>query len=161
MVSATDRAGNTSARSVTYMVLGPMDLLGNAPSTPTNLGTGNKEDDKKIDRAAQNLRNSLDASLWVDAMHLDPKQGYKVFSRTKDAIKTLEELINDKKVPLEIKTTPGQVINAITATDRLLAQIAINGASDSARHGSTPSRRSITTAISPLTQVSLENGGYR
>jgi len=84
-----------------------------------------KKDIQKLDEAIKHLTKSLDASLWLDDIHLNPKKGQKVFQEEKDAIVKLLELIKDKKSTVD-KGKLQDFINRLLKADRTLASGAIN-----------------------------------
>ena len=82
--------------------------------------TGDKKIDKKIDKAIKNIEKSLEDRLWIDTSHLDPKDGEKVFSEEKKAVRELMKIKNNPAV--------SQAITLLLAVDQSLAQIAIDDA---------------------------------
>jgi predicted extracellular nuclease len=76
------------------------------------LPTGNKKDDKSIQKAIDRIDQSLNADWWEDGSTLDPKDGGKVFDREHQAVKELE-----KVKTVDVETAIGHLIEA----DRQLA----------------------------------------
>jgi hypothetical protein len=123
-LSATDNAGNTASVTHSYIVLSaaftPWMLKNDTMAELEDLKTGDKKTDKKIDKAIKHIEKSLEAELWVDDTHLDPKHGHKVFDEEKKAVKDLMKLC--KK---ETSCPYDDVISNIVLADKLLAATAI------------------------------------
>lgn len=87
----------------------------------------NKQAQNDIDKATEDIENSLEPELWINASRLDPKHGHKVFDREKQAIKNLLKIIeergrhDDSKIAAELQT----VIDNLVKADILLARTAI------------------------------------
>ena len=79
-----------------------------------------KLDTVKLDDAIKQLSATLDHSLWIDGFHLQPKNGDKDFDEEKQAVNKLRELLHDEE-GLIARTTPQQLIEAITGADKVLA----------------------------------------
>ncbi len=56
------------------------------------MSTGDKKDDKRIEKAVEDLDQSLEADLWVDGNHLDPKHGDRVLKDERQAVMDLEKV---------------------------------------------------------------------
>ncbi len=118
----------------------PKDLKQDAITQLEEAKTGDKKIDKKIDKAIDHIQKSLNInpknpdkpwkkhSLWVDDDHLDPKHGKKVFDEEKKAVKYLQKLIKDKKVPDSVKDVCREVIDKLVTADELLAGTALEEA---------------------------------
>ena len=108
----------------------PLGLLQGVLADLTEFrGTVNDDDDgRKVDAAVGRLGNAVEASLWLDQSHPDPKRGEKTFDESKIAVITLADLIKTKK-----STIPDAILQAfidrIVEAERLLAVIAIGEAS--------------------------------
>ena len=76
------------------------------------LPTGNKNDDKSIQKAIDRIEQSLNPDWWVDDSTLDPKDGGKVFDREHQAV---QELMKVKTVDVQAS------IDSILTADRQLA----------------------------------------
>jgi hypothetical protein len=87
--------------------------------------THNKCTIEKIDKAIEEIKESLNPCLWVDDFHLDPKHGSKVFQEEKDAVGKLMEILNDKKESGALKNVIQAVIGKLLQVDQLLADTAI------------------------------------
>ena len=88
-----------------------------------------KQDGDKLDDAIKHLSKSLDHDLWIDETHLQSKHGEKVFSEEKDTVNKLRDLIKDEKSSIPKLTLKG-FIDDLVAADKVLAQTAIDEASD-------------------------------
>ena len=76
------------------------------------LPTGNKNDDKSIQKAIDRINESLNPAWWIDNSTLDPKDGGKVFDREHQAVQEL----------MKVKTVDVQAaIDSILSADRQLA----------------------------------------
>ena len=89
--------------------------------------TDNKQVQKEIDKATEDIENSLASELWIDFSHLDEQRGHKVFDREKQAIKSLLKIIEEKgkhNNP-EIMTELQTVTDDLIKVDILLSKTAI------------------------------------
>jgi hypothetical protein len=76
------------------------------------LPTGNKNDDKFVQKAIDRIDQSLNPAWWIDDSTLDPKDGKHVFDREHQAVQEL----------MKVKTVDVQAaINLIMTADRQLA----------------------------------------
>ena len=106
------------------------DLKEDAITDLEAINTTNKYIQKAIDDAIKAIKKSLENSLWLDASHLDPKHGYKVFDEEKNAVKHLMKIIEEKSeyddpaIVDEVKA----VTSKITKADKQLAMVAIDDA---------------------------------
>jgi len=82
---------------------------------------------KRIEKALKHLEKSLDPKLWQTDLTLT-KKGKKVFDEEKKAVKDLQKVIKDKKVPDPVKKGCMSVIDKMVAADKLLAETALNEA---------------------------------
>ncbi len=55
----------------------------------SELPTGDKKSDKKLEKAITHITKSLDDKFWIDDSTLDPKDGHKVFGEEKKSVKRL------------------------------------------------------------------------
>lgn len=95
-----------------------------------------KQDGSKLDDAIKSLTASINASLWVDAAHPQPKVGDQIFQSDKDAVNKLSDLIKNKRSPISDVTLLSFIIR-IGQADHVLAQIAI---ADAAARGGDPKK---------------------
>jgi len=134
--SATDGNGNTATGSFTAAVTSPsprqikQQVLADMNALLATLT--DKEDKKKLEKAIDDLADSLNPSYWVDDNHLQPKKGQKVFNNEQDSVDVLAKLIKDKKSVIPDATLQG-FIDRQVAADRTLALTEINEAT--AAHG--------------------------
>ena len=91
------------------------------------LPTGDKKIDKRIEKALKHLEKSLDPKLPETDSTLT-KKGKKVFDEEKKAVKDLQNLIKDKKVPDYVKDVCKEMIDKLVTADKLLAKTALNDA---------------------------------
>jgi hypothetical protein len=86
-----------------------------------------EDDRQKLDEAIEKLTDSLNATLWIDQVHLQQRGGQIVFEKEKESVGNLHELMKTKKssIPDALLQDP---INRMVKADRLLAEIAINEA---------------------------------
>jgi DNA/RNA endonuclease G (NUC1) len=127
--SATDARHNTRSGSFTVTVLGGRAVKENVLSQLRALRATvtDPQDGQQLDKAISKLSQSLDPGLWVDQIHLEWRQGHKVFDLEKDAVNTLVNLQKNKKSPISDALLQG-FINDMVAVDRLLALVAIHDA---------------------------------
>jgi hypothetical protein len=129
-----DTSGNTYSKSTVLTVVNdaiqiPATRFKQSAIEELELAkTGNKKIDKKLDGVIKTISKSLDTDLWLDAMHLEPKHGHKVFNLEKHAVKKLQELINHKRVPDSVKDACNNVILKLVNADWLLARTALEEA---------------------------------
>jgi hypothetical protein len=93
------------------------------------LPTGDNKTDKRIKKALKHLEKSLDPKLWETDSTLT-KKGKKVFDEEKKAVKDLQKLIKDRKVPDDVKVVFENVIDELLTADKLLAETALNEAKE-------------------------------
>jgi hypothetical protein len=82
--------------------------------------TGDKDTDKRFEKAIGSIGKSVTPEYWIDDTTLDPKDGKKVFDEEKKAVKEL--------MKLEGNALADQVIDALVAIDGALAQAAVDAA---------------------------------
>jgi len=88
------------------------------------LAGADKQDAKKLQEIVDKLSDSLDASLWVDGNHLDPKHGRKVFDREREAVGKLMGLLDSKNSAIPDTALQG-MIDLLVQADRILAEDAL------------------------------------
>lgn len=125
--TATDAAGNQSSCAFTVTVRAPnamkQQVLDAAVALLATLT--DKEDRSKLSYAIEHLQKSLSADRWLDALHPKPgSKGEGVFNEEKPAVLKFRELRNSNDSGLTVAQMQGY-IDALLATDRLLAEIAI------------------------------------
>ncbi len=76
---------------------------------------------------SKQIEKSLDPKLWETDSALT-KKGKKVFDEEKKAVKDLQKLIKDKKVPDSVKVVCENVIDKLLTADKSLAETALNDA---------------------------------
>ena len=86
---------------------------------------------KNIENSIKNIKKSLDPKLWNDESTLNLKNGEKMFSAEKKAIKDLEIIIKDKKETQETKNNITEILERLTSTDEILLGIMINDSLES------------------------------
>jgi len=91
------------------------------------LTTGDDETDKHIQKAIESIEKSLAPELWESDSTLT-KKGKKVFDNEKKAVKNLQKLIKDKKVPDYVKDVCENVTDELLTADKLLAETALTEA---------------------------------
>jgi type IX secretion system substrate protein len=77
--------------------------------------------DKELEHAIEHVAKSLEARRWVDATHLDPKHGKKVFDEEKKAVKHLQKVIKDGS---DCDDLAQQLIDDLVAVDLMLVETA-------------------------------------
>ncbi len=83
------------------------------------LPTGNKNDDKSINRALDKIDESLDPALWVDEDRVDPQHGHMVFDSEGQAVVQLGQVSS---------VDVGAISAALADVDGRLARTAIDDA---------------------------------
>jgi hypothetical protein len=81
------------------------------------LPTGDKETDRRLEKAIKDLNDSLDSDLWVDDSHL-AKKGKKVFEEEKQTAKEFGKI----GLPFQLVSN---VLNTLVYADQQLAQVAL------------------------------------
>jgi len=90
-----------------------------------------KKTKKSLEKAIKNIKKSLDSKLWKDESTLNFKKGSKVFNTEEKAVKQLEGIIKDKKESQEIKDIITEILERLTITDKVIAELMISKAMDS------------------------------
>ena len=112
-----------SATSESVTVFTSMSLTqGVLAQAQALLAGASKQDAHKLQQIVDKLTDSLDPSLWVDGIHLDPKHGHKVFDLDRDAVAKLMQL--NKKSTIPDATLQG-MIDSLVQADRILAENAL------------------------------------
>jgi parallel beta-helix repeat protein len=114
--------------------LGPKSIISSTVTLLENAKTGDEKIDNQIDKAIEHLQRSINIDpnnpekawkhypLWRNEIHLDPKQGHKVFNEIKKAINILMKLIEDKDIPQELKDTLREVIDNLIKMVEIIAK---------------------------------------
>jgi len=84
------------------------------------LPTGDEQADRKIQRAINEINDSLEPQLWLDDSHLTDK-GKRVFHEEKEAARALTRILNPP-------TVVASVVDSLVAADESLARMAIDEA---------------------------------
>ncbi|MGH9316094.1 MAG: FG-GAP repeat domain-containing protein, partial [Thermoanaerobaculia bacterium] len=87
-------------------------------------GTVTGDAARDLEQAIKHLSKSLDAGLWLNEFHLQPKKGKKVFNEDKHVVERLGELIEDCGGAIPEATLQG-LIDRLVAADGQLASLAI------------------------------------
>ncbi len=90
----------------------------------------NKKTEKNLDLAIKSMIESLDSELWEDESSLKFKHGKKIFKNEENAVKKLENILDDKKESSLIKEQILNKIIRLVDVDKILAENAINDAKD-------------------------------
>jgi hypothetical protein len=106
-------------RAVKQKVLA--DLIGLAESS------ADRQDRERLQSAAEHVRRSLEAALWIDEAHLQPHRGARAFSDDMAAANELRALTDSRKTAVPAATLEA-FMNALAAVDRELALVAIGDA---------------------------------
>lgn len=122
-VSVHDEAGGVGHDTLEVTVHGPRDLK-------TGIREGLLAHQNLSDRFAKAIREieqSLEPSLWQDALHLEPQHGHRVFSEERHAVKELLDVLKHaKKTPADAQEWARQGIADLVTADRLLALTVIH-----------------------------------
>ena len=127
--SATDAHGNTGSAAFTITVVHTALTLKEAALAGANAllaGAGRTDSDELRD-VVRKLRHATDPSNWVDGNHLVVKRGESVFDDEKDAVETLDELIDNKRSKIGDSALQS-LIDRLVQADALLASTAIDDA---------------------------------
>jgi hypothetical protein len=89
-------------------------------SLQTLLPTGDQQADRKIQRAINEINDSLEPRLWLDDSHLTD-DGRRVFHEEKEAARALTRILNPP-------TIVASVLDSLVAADQALARTAIDEA---------------------------------
>lgn len=102
--------------------------------------TGEEKVNQKIDEVLKYLDKSLDESLWVDENHLDSEKGRKVFQAEAQAVRKMSlemrftgwfsklKWLSDRGLPDSVKSAFEQAIDDLVKADKMLAEVAVEGA---------------------------------
>jgi hypothetical protein len=86
-----------------------------------------RSDRKILDDIIEDLSEAVQSPYWVDASHLDPKKGDKVFDEDKQAVHELVRLMREGHSAIPDALLQGFIDQLVKAT-RLLAETAIGDA---------------------------------
>ena len=87
--------------------------------------SGNHKVDKHVNRAINRIERSLEEHFWENGFYLNSRTGGRVFIRDKQAVKELKHAIwKGSEDAAELQA----IIEALAATDQILAQIALDQA---------------------------------
>lgn len=92
--------------------------------------TGQARIDNSLKQAIRNIEKSLNAAYWIDDIHLDARDGDKVFEYEKLAANDLKSLARGGNLPPEIKDLASRVQGRLLEADRRLAATAIREAKE-------------------------------
>jgi len=130
-VVVMDKDSGMGSDTLTVAVLGPTDLKSRAAASLMPY----KAESKEIESAIGNIRDSLETTLWLDAIRIDPQHGQKVFDNEEQAVGKLVQLINkqngkDKndQVSAAALAAARRAVDAMVEADRLLAVTLTNDA---------------------------------
>ncbi|MDB6029791.1 MAG: hypothetical protein JWM16_129 [Verrucomicrobiales bacterium] len=126
---ASDPSGNTTSCDFTIVVLGPLGVKRDVVNDLTALRAtiSSKNDGRELDDAIGYLAESIDPTLWLDQIHVEPKHGQRAFQEEMQSVHELVELIQHNSSLIPTATLQG-FIDRIVKSDHLLALIAINEA---------------------------------
>ena len=110
----------------------PREIKEKAITDLKSIKNNNKYQQRNIKQAIKFINKSLNEKYWLDNLHLDKKQGRKVFNyglKATARLKALEKIskklkLNDNQLSETLKITE----NRLSKADYLLAEIAINQA---------------------------------
>ena len=113
----------------TEITVEPGEVLSASPRSLLELAleqlTPHVEESKRIEKAVEEIEKALDDDLWIDDFHVDPKDGDKVFKRTRDAVKELTRLLEgkgkDKDISAEAQEWAQMAIDELALANRILA----------------------------------------
>ena len=124
-LKVTDDDGGVGTDTVIITVLAAYDIKEDAITDLKAINTTDEHAQKDIDEAIKHINKSLEDSLWVDASHLDPKHGHKVFDEEKKAV---EDIMHDLIKCPECCDVGTNVIDKLVTADKILAETALNDA---------------------------------
>ena len=127
-VTVTDGVASTSV-AVVVSVTGPLGMERDVLDRITLLrqGVTDRSDRKILDDIIEDLSEAVQSQYWVDASHLDPKKGDKVFDEDKQAVHELVRLKREGHSAIPDALLQGFIDQLVKAT-RLLAETAIGDA---------------------------------
>jgi hypothetical protein len=127
-VSVTDGISSTST-AVAVSVIGPLGIERDVLDRITVLRQGitDRRDGQSLDAVIGDLTDAVQSQYWVDASHLDPRKGDKVFDKDEQAIRELVRLKREGHSAIPDALLQGFIDDVVRAT-RLLAETAIGDA---------------------------------
>jgi DNA/RNA endonuclease G (NUC1) len=127
-VSVTDGVASTSV-AVAVNVSGPLQIERDVLDRVRILrnATHDRSDRKSLDDVIDDLSDALQSRYWVDAAHLDPRKGDKVFDENEQAVRELAKLKRECQSRIPDAVLQGLIDDLVRAT-RLLAETAIGDA---------------------------------
>ncbi len=127
--TASDTSGNSTPCQFTVIVLGALGVKQNVLTEliALRMTVTGAEERRELDHAIDELRESVEPSLWIDQTHVNRKHGDEVFEDEQETVEELCELIKHKSSSVPDAVLQG-FIDRIVKSDRLLASIAIQDA---------------------------------
>ncbi len=83
---------------------------------------------KRIEKAIEEIEDSLEPDLWLDETHVDAQHGQQVFDNERHAVQELTQLLNKGNASAAALAAAEQAIDLLVAADRLLAATLISDA---------------------------------
>ncbi|MCH7940566.1 MAG: PKD domain-containing protein, partial [Thaumarchaeota archaeon] len=117
-VTVTDDDGGSTSDTLVNTILGAQDLKNRAISFLSPF-----DDEKRVEKAIDAINDSLDSKLWINEAYLDEKQGHKVYSEERKAVKELQQLLKDgekKGIDPALKEAAKDAIDLLVNSDRVL-----------------------------------------
>jgi Big-like domain-containing protein/putative Ig domain-containing protein len=127
-VSVSDGVTSTSV-AIAVNVIGPLGIERDVLDRIRILRTATQDrgDRKSLDDVIDDLSDAVQSRYWVDAAHLDPRKGDKVFDENEEAVRELARLERECHGRIPDAVLQGFVDDLVRAT-RLLAETAIGDA---------------------------------
>jgi hypothetical protein len=127
--TAKDASQNPASCTFNVTVLGAQAIHADVLSQLRALraGTTDRLDGNRLDGVIRELTEVVDASLWIDASHLRPKSGQRVFNEDAEIVNLLRQLIREKRSKIADAVLQA-FINRLVGADRVLSQVAIKEA---------------------------------
>jgi hypothetical protein len=128
--TATDAAGNQSTCQFVVTVVGPRQVLEDVAAELARLQASATvaKDRKQLGQTKEYLDQALEPGQWLDATHLVPQHGQRVFQALKEAAQRLEVLTKDKHSQIPDEALQ-DLIARIVKSVRCLARVDVaNGA---------------------------------
>jgi hypothetical protein len=126
---STDAAQHVNTATFPVTVRTPLeakqDVLGQLIALRATVT--DQQDGKRLDAAIDQLRQSVDPSLWANSSHPNEKDVETVFNDEKDTVHKLLDLIKNKHSMISDASLQA-FVDRITRADRVLALVAINDA---------------------------------
>jgi len=146
-VTVSDGVTSTSV-AIAVNVSGPLQIERDVLERIRTLrnATHDRSDRKSLDDVIDDLSDAVQSRYWVDASHLDPRKGDKVFDENEEAVRELAKLERECHSRIPDAVLQGFIDDLVRAT-RLLAETAIGDAI--AAHGD---RRDIAKANEDLAE---------